>query len=319
MRAFLNRFPWLTQNDFVNGAIASMIGYPDYRIDTAPPTLDDYVRAGAMDTVARDSLRGAIQRRQPIAVVGLHNSGRTSLLRALVHEYQMTPNETRRAMLVTSVPGELKKETPLIAMTLDDPSLRTKGLQQIPDMIESVFTDDLRPAEIPAAIDAWRTGRGGAFTHNAGDLDFEGFPELSAIADVRLLMREGKVVMFFDRLPHENTPAKMRARADAQWESETLDRVFDEVVRHYQGTKRIHRIGPNSGRSRDSMTRRASIIDGAGGVGTLEIATVMVTAAETTRYLTWTANTIAKTSLPSSVSEIHSFDEAVALIDASLQ
>jgi hypothetical protein len=131
-----------------------------------------------------------------------------------------------------------------------------------------------------------------------------------------LLMHDGKVVMLLDRLPHENTPEQMCARADAQWEREALDRVFDEVVRHYQGVKRVHRLGPNSGRSPESMTRRASIIDAAGGIGTLEIATVMVTAAETKRYLTWTTNTIAKVRRPSVVSELHSFDEAIAIIEA---
>jgi len=292
-----------------------MIGYPDYRIDTAPPTLDDYLHVGAMDALARDSLRGAIRSGQPIAVVGLRNSGRTSILRALVREYQAVTEAPRRAMVITSVAGEFKKETPLLAMILDDPALRQNGLNHVPEMIESIFTDDLLPAEMPAVIAAWSGGRGGAFTLTAGDLSFEGFPELNALADVRLLMRDGKVAMLLDRLPNKNTLKKLRERAERQGESAACDRVFDDVVRHFQDSKRVHRLGPNSGRSRESMTRRASIIDAAGVIGTLEVATVMVTPAETRRYLTWTTNTIAKGPRPSVTSELCSFDEAIEFID----
>jgi hypothetical protein len=36
----------------------------------------------------------------------------------------------------------------------------------------------------------------------------------------------------------------------------------------------------------DKCVRRTSIVDGAGGIGTLEIATVMIAVVETWRYLT---------------------------------
>jgi energy-coupling factor transporter ATP-binding protein EcfA2 len=212
LRSWLADRPWLSQNDLVNGAIAAMIGFPNHRVDTAPPTLSDYLRTGAIDEATYHSLRSAVEHGQCIAVFGPRQSGRTALLRALVHEYQALTGSPRRAMVVTTVPGELRKETPLLSMTLND-RMRERPLP-VPDFIEPVFADDLSSEAMRGAISAW-SRHGGAFTRRGEDIgDLPS--DLRIVVAVSVLMQDGKVVMMIDTLPHENTREKMDARAAEQ-------------------------------------------------------------------------------------------------------
>lgn len=288
-----------------------MIGYPEYRVDAAPPTLQDYLRSGAIDDVGYQSLRGAVSRGQCIGIYGASYSGRTSLLRALIHEYQSISNEPRRAMVVSAVPGELKKQTPLLALTLANEDLQNREIA-VPDFIEPVFADDLSTVAMRGAIPAWRR-HGGAFTLRA--TSFSDLPEdLRSVVAVSVLMQDGKIAMLIDSLPHENTPEKIEERRRARETAEDPDALFDEIVTHYAAQGRLLRRGPHSGRSKDSMTRRASIRDNTEAIGTLQVSTVMLASTQFERRLTWTSHTISSGSAASVEHKLTAFDEAIRLI-----
>ncbi|HTD33484.1 MAG TPA: hypothetical protein VK665_07485, partial [Candidatus Elarobacter sp.] len=213
MRAFLNERSWLNQNEFVNGAISAMIGFPEYRIDTAPPSLDDYVSTGAMDQVACNALRGALVHGNRILIIGPPNSGRSSLLRAVLREYQRLANPARAMAVTVDSDPRLAKIQPLLAMRLDRPHLATRGVPSVPEWIDAVFADGLRAEELSGVLEAWRHGKGGAITQEGTSFDWERNPDLNPLVNVRILLNvDRKVVMMLDNLPHENTPEKVTAR-----------------------------------------------------------------------------------------------------------
>lgn len=307
MRVWLNERPWLNQTELVNGALSAMIGYPDYRVNTAPPTLADYQRIGAMDEVAHQSLSKAIRNGQLIAVMGPRQSGRSSLLSALIAEYQSIGSTPRRAMVVSTIPGELTKNTtPLYSVTLSEESMQNRPLI-IPDTVESVFVDDLSETAMEGAVQTWKR-HGGAFTLRGNDV----ISIPTAINDqvaVMLSMRDGKVAMLVDRLPLENTPEKIEQRSQMR-ELRAADVLFDKITTWYETRQRLIRRGPNSGRSQDSITRRSSIRTLTGSIGTLEIMTVMPSAGAFERRITWTSNTTSTKPAASVLFDITSFEDA---------
>jgi len=321
MRAFLNDRSWLNQNELVNGAISAMIGFPEYRIDTAPPTLDDYVSADAMNDATRNALRGALIHGNRILIVGPPNSGRSSLLRAVLREYQRLANPARAMTISVDRDAQLAKIQPLLAMRLDHPDTRAKGVRAVPEWIDTVFADGLRIEEMPGVLEAWSQGKGGAITQEGTSFDWESNPKLNALVNVRVLLSgDRKIAMMLDNLPHENTPEKIAARRAELDAAREADYLFDDLVGHYETLSKLVRRGPNSGRSPNSMTRRASIASPDGAIGLLEVSTVMTSAASHKRVLTWTTNVREapnSTGRPkgSSTHELSSFEQAISIID----
>jgi len=190
MRAWLRQRPWLSMNDLVNAAIAREIGHPDpaRRLDLAPPTLEQYAAVGAMRPEDGDMLRDAVSAGRRIAISGPPASGKTSLLRALLSEYQSVKGSPRRAMLVSPIKGEIVGVSPLLSIVAEE---RWRGLPTLPpDVIEAYFVDELWPEAIPGLVEAWGRGAGGAaVVADATPTDLE------PLIDVRVTMREGAVTL----------------------------------------------------------------------------------------------------------------------------
>jgi hypothetical protein len=69
-----------------------------------------------------------------------------------------------------------------------------------------------------------------------------------------------------------------------------VDSLFDRLVDHYEGRRRLVRRGPDSG-GKAAKTRRTLVRRSGGAIGQLKVASVMNRAdVESSRRLTWTPN-----------------------------
>jgi len=151
-------------------------------------TLEDYVAAGIMTTVAAGALRDAVAARANILVAGGTSTGKTTLTNALLAEVAGTSD---RVVLIEDT-RELQCLTPNLV------ALRTKdGVATLSDLVRSSLR--LRPDRIPIgevrgaeALDllkAWGTGHpGGIGTIHAGSA-------LGALRRMEQLIQEAVVTV----------------------------------------------------------------------------------------------------------------------------
>ncbi|RVT81606.1 P-type conjugative transfer ATPase TrbB [Rhodobacteraceae bacterium CCMM004] len=157
--------------DRFEGLLPPVVAAPTFAIRkpaVAVFTLDDYVRAGIMDSAAAGALREAVASRANILVAGGTSTGKTTLTNALLAEVAKTSD---RVVLIEDT-RELQCTTPNLV------ALRTKdGVATLSDLVRSSLR--LRPDRIPIgevrgseALDllkAWGTGHpGGIGTIHAG-------------------------------------------------------------------------------------------------------------------------------------------------------
>lgn len=115
-KAWLAKRPWITQAGLVNEALARYIEMPgEYSyLRRNPSNLDDIVELGTLSDVDAKRVRATLLGGGKIAILGPTRSGRTTLARALLGEYQRVPGFPRRAALVVSNAEEYEPETPLL-------------------------------------------------------------------------------------------------------------------------------------------------------------------------------------------------------------